>query len=146
MPTRYDSAGRIQPIEYRNLAIPAECLLCKRIGTSPDEIFANLQVELGFYGDCYLCQNCCHEVASFVMAVPYEQHQQNKHQLSVLDAKIFELKKKNAYLRSLLDARIDSSGDSESDSDGAVSVPLFETEPDTTFIDRILDADESVSS
>lgn len=145
-PTRYDSSGRVQPIEYRNLAVPAECLLCKRIGSSPDEIFADLRVELAFYGDCYMCQNCCHELASFVMAVSFERHQQVKDENSVLDTRVVGLIKKVNYLKGLLDARIDSSGRSEPDSDGTVGVPLLEVEPLTTFLDSVLDSDKPVSS
>lgn len=146
MSTRYNSSGRIQPIEYRNLARPGECLLCKRIGRSPDEIFANIGVELDFYGDCYLCQDCCHEFASFVMAVPEDTHRKLVDEYVALQAINVGLVKKIEYLRGLLDARINSAGSSKSDSDEPSGVPVFETEPDTGFIDSILEPNKSVSS
>lgn len=146
MPTRYDSSGKIQPTEFRNLLAPAECLMCKRIGRQSDEIFANLGVELEFYGMCYLCQDCCHEVANFVMCVPPEQHDHLKDEYLVLQANNHGLTKKVEYLKGLLDARIDSAGSSESDSDGDASVSLFEVDDAADEIDRILKSEQSKSA
>lgn len=146
IPTRYDSAGRVQPTEYRNLIAPAECLLCKRIGHEPDEVFANIGVELDLYGQCYLCTDCCFEIAAFVLCVPPDEHQRLKDEYVALGAINHGLIKKNEYLKGLLDARINTAGSGEPDSDGSVSVPLLEVDSAADEIDRILNADQSKSA
>lgn len=140
MSTRYDSAGRVQPIEFGNLISPGTCCLCARIGRDRHEIFADLGVELDHYGMLYLCQDCCLELASFVMAVPAEQVELYKLSVEELKKDLTILHQQNEYLRGLLDARIESAGvvDSEPDSDEPDGVPVLTTESATADLDKLL--------
>lgn len=144
--TRYDSSGRIQPIEFRNLWHPGTCALCARIGRSSDEHFANLQVELEFYGSIYLCLDCCAEVGDFIRMIPREKMELLALERDNLAQALASANNENVYLRGLLNARIDSAGSSESDGYESASVPLFEVDDSADELDRILNPDESVAS
>lgn len=145
MQTRYDSSGRVQPTEGRYLIQPGECLLCKRIPKNSDEIFANLGVELDYYGQCYLCTDCCGELANFVLYVSPTTHQSLSDEYLAIRVQNLGLKKQVDYLKGLLDARIDFAGSSEPDSDGSSSIPLFEVNGAADEVNRILDEYESES-
>lgn len=143
MSVRMDSAARVQPIRFGDMAQPGTCLLCNRIGHSPDELFATLNVELEFYGIAYLCQECCKEVAGFVLYKDPADHEKlaNKYAVLLKDHDI--LRKQLAEAKGLLDARIDSAGSSEPDGDGTPSVPVSSAQSISTDLDRILNNDES---
>lgn len=143
MEIRQDYAGKVQPIEFKNLIAPGECLLCKRIGRQPSEIFADLHVELEFYGVAYLCTDCCMELANFVGAVDSDVHKRLKTEYHTLVETLATMTKQIEYLKGLLNARIDSVGGSESFSDGDASLPLFEVDSPADSVDRILNEYES---
>jgi hypothetical protein len=140
MPVRYDTSGKVQPVEFGYMAHPGTCLGCSRIGRRNSEIFASLAVELDHYGVVYLCQDCCAEIAGFILFVPPEKSQELESKLA---AAVIMLDKKDnqiAYLKGLLNARIDLAGSSEPISDGSPSSSVSEIEPDTDFIDSILNS------
>lgn len=144
--TRYDSSGRIQPIESRNLWHPGHCALCGRIGRSPEEHFANLQVELDFFGSIYLCLDCCAEVAAFIQFLPPQDLVDTQVALERAEHANEVLTAQNEYLRGLLDARINLAGSSESDSDGDDGFSLPEIDDAADEIDRILESEQSKSA
>jgi len=140
MGTRYDSSGRVQPIEYGNLINPGTCALCNRIGRDPHEIFADLGVELEYYGMMYLCQDCCLELADFVMAVPQDRYDPMLARLKSTEHTLLEVMKQNEYLRGLLNVRIESAGIivGEPDSDGDDDISLPEAESAAAEVDRLI--------
>lgn len=148
MATRYDSSGRVQPIEFGNLISPATCVLCNRIGRERHEIFANLGIELEFYGGVYLCQDCCLELAGFVMAVPHETVELYRITVEELKKDLTLAHAQNEYLRGLLDARIKSAGVivGEFNSDGNDDVSLPEVESAATEVDRLINEYKSKSA
>jgi hypothetical protein len=143
---RFNSAGRIQPIEGMYLVHPGHCFLCGKVPDTPMEYFANMGVELEYYGAAYLCQACCGEVADFIGFTQPEIHETVLDMNRLLAEKNRELQKSLNFAKELLNARIDTAGSSQSDFDGAVTDALFETEPNTDFIDQILNRSESESS
>lgn len=146
METRYDSAGRVQPVQYGNMAHPGICLLCNRIGKKPDEIFASLGVELEYYGVAYLCLECCAELADFIRYKSPDAFfaLKLKHEALKLENEV--LKDQLAEAKGLLNARIDSAGRRSAVGDGASSVHVSETESEPGFVDRVLNSDKSVAS
>lgn len=143
---RMDSSGRVQPVEYRHMASPATCLLCSRIGRNSDELFANLGVELEFYGVAYLCQECCCEIADFVGFVSPEIYADLRGTVHEFSKENMELREKFIYVRGLLDDRINSVGTSVDNRDGVASLPLFEVEPDPSGTSKDLKLIKSVPS
>jgi hypothetical protein len=146
METRYDSSGRVQPIQFGNMATPGTCLLCNRIGHDNTEIFASLGVELEFYGIAYLCLDCCAELADFILFKSPEAYNKLNDKYAALKKDWDILRKQLAEAKGLIDVRIDTAGDREPSGDGSASIPLFEVESDADFIDSILNSDESVSA
>ena len=148
MATRYDSSGRVQPIEYGNLISPATCVLCNRIGRDRHEIFANLGIELEFYGGVYLCQDCCLEIAGFVMAVPHETVELYMITVGKLRKELGLAYAQNEYLRGLLDVRIESAGVvvSEPDSNGDDDFSFSQIESAAAAVDRLIDEYKSKSA
>lgn len=128
MKIRQDSSGRVQPIEYRNLASPAQCLLCNRIGHSPDEIFATLGVELEFYGIAYLCTDCCNEIANFVGAVDSERYDEMVSAADQMFDNWMNALKQVDTLRGILNGRIDLAVLGEPLGDGDDGLPVSEDE------------------
>lgn len=143
---RQDSSGRVQPTEYRNLLQPGTCALCSRIGRYPEEVFANLGVELEYYGIVYLCPECCAEIADFIMFKSPERYDELTDRHIKLahdyDVAMAELTR----TRMLLNARIDSFISGESDSDGAVSLSVPEAERQSVESDSVIDSDEPESA
>lgn len=139
-------SGRVQPTEFGRLLEPASCVLCNRIGRTNDEVFANFGVELEYYGCVYMCQECCGEVASFIGYVSNERFEELEENCEAMAMLITSLNAKVAYLKGLLDARIDLAGSSEPSSDEPSGLPVFEVEPDTAFIDSVLNEHEPVSN
>lgn len=144
MDVRMNSAGRIQPIRFGDMAQPGTCLLCNRIGHDSNELFATLNVELEFYGIAYLCTECCAEVADFIMFKSPKAHQELKAKYDALQKDWNLLRAQLAETKGLLNARIDSAGTSESDGDGAAGVYVPEAEQFSDDVDRILNDDKSV--
>lgn len=143
---RFNSAGRIQPTEYRNLLQPGQCALCNRIGRTPDEIFANFSVELEYYGMLYLCQDCCNEVVSFMEGATVGQVADLRAAIREWQKGYDDLFNENQYLKELLNVRIKSAGRGEFSSNGIVSLPIFETEQPTAELDRESKSDEPESA
>lgn len=129
MSTRVDSAARVQPTEGRYLAHPGICATCGKSPDNMEEIFANPIIELEQYGYIYFCQACCAEIGSFVMMVPAKSYGHMLEKVAGLQDHIDRLDRENAYLKGLLNARIDSAGRGESVSDEPSSVSLLEVEP-----------------
>lgn len=143
---RQNSSGRVQPTESRYLLQPGTCLLCSRVGKSMDEVFANLGVELEYYGIAYLCLECCAEVADFIGFVSPERFE---IQANDLIKTIHELDETRAQLERasrLLHGRVDSAISGESDGDGTSSVPLSEAKSGSTSLYQTLNAVKSESS
>lgn len=134
MQTRIDSAGRVQPIEYRNLATPGQCLLCARIGRLPEEVFANLGVELDFYGLVYLCLDCCAEVASFICFVDPKAFNEATYEINKLKDANRALLNQLKEAKGLINARIDTAGVAVSNSTGAPSIPVLKAQPKPTGV------------
>lgn len=128
---RFDSAGRVQPVEYKYMAAPATCLLCSRIGRDSEELFANLGVELEYFGVAYLCQDCCSEIANFICYVPYDQHKTVGEDNIKLLKEAESLREKLYYVKGLLDARINSVGSNVPVGDGSSDPTLFEVESES---------------
>lgn len=139
MEIRQGSSGRVQPTEYRNLIEPATCLLCARIGRDPSEIFASLGVELSYYGQCYLCVECCAEIADFIGYVDSKVVKDYALAYDRLAAQHNKKAQDYARLKELLDARIDAFVSGESGSDGTAGVSLSETESDSDFVNQVID-------
>jgi hypothetical protein len=143
---RFNSAGRVQAIEGMYLVHPGTCLLCGKVPDSGVEYFASLGVELEYFGACYLCQACCAEIADFIGFVSPD----NAEELQTANDNLYEANKKLhrslQTAKGLLDARINSASDNLSDEHGSPSIPLFETEPDSDFVDRILNRDKPESA
>lgn len=146
MKIRQDSSGRVQPTEYRNLIHPGQCLLCARIGRTPDEVFANLGVELEFYGIAYLCTDCCMECASFVGAVDSEQWDKYRQEATAHIAEYDRLVAEVKILRSALDARVTVAIDRLLDKHGNDDLSVPEDESAAEGFDRLLKQDESEPS
>ena len=138
-----NSACRIQPIRYGDMAQPGTCLLCNRIGHNPDELFATLNVELAFYGIAYLCTECCAEIADFIMFKSPKAHQELSAKYEALQKDWNILRAQLAEAKGLLDARINSAGSGEPDGDGTASVPVSQAQSISVDLDRILNNDKS---
>jgi hypothetical protein len=146
MQTRYESSARVQPTEGKYLAHPGTCAICGKVPSNMEEIFANPLIELEQYGYIYFCTACCFEVGSFVMMVPSDEAQYLKAAVNGLETSLRNAKNENTYLRGLLDARISAAGSGESDSDGVVSIPLFEVESGQDSIDSLINGLQSESA
>lgn len=140
---RYDNSGRVQPTEFGRMAHPGTCLLCSRVGTFPEEVFANLGVELEFYGVAYLCLECCAELASFVNYKAPQEYELLLDSLEKYRERNVSLSNQLAEAKRLLDVRIESAGYREPSRDGFVDVPLFEVDSAADEVDRILNDNES---
>lgn len=117
---------------------PGLCLLCSRPGNAPEEVFANLGVELEYYGVAYLCLECCAEIADFILFKSPDAYESLLDSLETYRRRTIQLSEQLAEAKRLVDVRIDSAGDSVFGSDGSVSVPLFEVDSTADEIDRIL--------
>lgn len=146
METRYSSSGRVQPIQYGNMALPGTCLLCNRIGHTQDEVFATLGVELEFYGLAYLCLDCCAEIADFIMFKPPARMDALEQQVTMLVTSNFKLQASLAEAKGLINARIDAAGRDEPRSDGDVSVSVPEVESGSAEVNQDTDGNEPVAS
>lgn len=127
MQTRIDSSGRVQPTEYRNLSTPGQCLLCSRIGRLPEEIFANLGVELDFYGLVYLCLDCCAEVANFICFIDPKRVAEAEQEVKTLKDANRSLLNQLQEAKGLINARIDTAGNRVSPSNGTTSPTVLKT-------------------
>lgn len=123
---RQDSSGRVQPTATGYIAHPGQCLLCARPPIQGGEIFANLGVELEYYGVAYLCLDCCGEIANFINHKSPEQYDKIFDANIELIHKIDETQAQLERAQRLLHGRIDSVIAGEPDSDGTSSVPLSE--------------------
>jgi hypothetical protein len=139
---RYDDSGRIQPTHFGHMLHPATCLLCSRIGKAPEEVFANLGVDLEFYGMVYLCLDCCAEVAGFIKFVSTDRFDTLQEQVGLLSDRNSKLLLQLDEARRLVDVRIDNAGDSLFDSDVDASVPVPASDGATDSIDRLLNDNE----
>jgi hypothetical protein len=140
---RYDSSARVQPTEFGRMLQPGLCLLCSRPGRFPEEIFANLGVELEYYGVAYLCMECCAEIADFILFKSPDAYDDLLDSLKENRLRNIQLSEQLAEAKRLLDVRIDSAGDRFVGRDGAVSIPLLEADGSADEIDRILNYSES---
>ena len=140
---RYDNAGRIQPTAFGRMLHPGLCMLCSRPGNDPDEVFANLGVELEDYGSVYLCLECCAEVASFIEFKAPDAYDTLLDSIENYRTRNIQLSNQLAEAKRLLDVRIESAGYRELHSDGSVDVPLFEVDSAADEVDRILNDHES---
>jgi hypothetical protein len=143
MEIRYDSAAKVQPVEFRYMATPGTCLGCNRIGVSEDEIFAYLQVELEFYGVVYLCTDCCRDIAAFVGFLPPDSYRTLQLKYAKLETQLEHEKAKTTYLKGILDVRIDAAGRGKLVSDDPARIPISKTQPATNIVDQVLNGDES---
>lgn len=146
MDVRTDYSGRIQSIRYGNMAEPGTCLLCGRIGRTADELFANLQTELEYYGIAYLCTDCCAEAADFILYKSPEKYEELKRKYEALQRDWNALRSQLAEAKGLLDARINSAGSSEPNGNGTAGVHVSSSESEPDDIDRILNDNEPVSA
>jgi hypothetical protein len=142
---RYDSAAKVQPVEYRYIATPGTCLGCNRIGVSEDEIFAYLQVELEFYGVVYLCTDCCRDIAAFVGFLPPASYRALQAKYDELVNQLDHEKSKTTYLKGLLDVRIDAAGRGQLVSDDPARVSISKAKPAPDIVDQVLNGDKSES-
>jgi hypothetical protein len=110
------------------------------------EYFANLGVELEYFGAAYLCQACCAEVADFIGFTQPEIHETILDMNRLLAEKNVELQKSLKFAKELLNARIDTAGDRESGEHESLGLPLFEVESNSDYIDQVLDRSKSESS
>jgi hypothetical protein len=140
---RYDSSGRVQPTEFGRMLDPGLCLLCSRPGNSSEEVFANLGVELEYYGVAYLCLECCAEIADFVLFKSPDAYNSLLDSLDIYRRRNIQLSEQLAEAKRLVDVRINSAGDNVISSDGSVSVPLFEVDSPADEVDRILNDHKS---
>lgn len=140
---RQGLSGRVQPIDAQYLAEPATCCMCARPPRDPREIFLNLGVELDFFGFLYLCSDCAVEIGESVGSVPHEQHIAVSSLAEEQDRIITENDNQIAYLKGLLDARIDLARFSKPDGNGPVDVSLFENESGQDDVDSIINGIES---
>lgn len=109
------------------------------------EVFANLGVELEYYGVAYLCFDCCAEVADFIQFVNPAKWQQTFDANINLIHKIDETRADLERAKRLLHARIDSIVSGEFDGDGASGVPVSETESEPTSLYQALNRGKSES-
>jgi len=143
---RFNSAGRVQAIEGMYLVHPGTCFLCGKVPDNGMEYFANLGVELEYYGAAYLCQACCAEVADFIGYTQPTLHDALLNSNALLAERNQQLQKSLDFAKELLNARVDSAGDSQSNFDGLVSDLVLKTESDADYIDSASDRGESESS
>jgi hypothetical protein len=143
---RFNSAGRVQPIEGMYLVHPGTCFLCGKVPDNGMEYFANLGVELEYFGAAYLCQACCAEVADFIGFTQPEIHETILDMNRMLAEKNVELQKSLKFAKELLNARIDTAGSDQSHFDGFVSDLVLETESDSDYLDTASNRSESESS
>jgi hypothetical protein len=139
---RYDNSGRIQPTEFGRMLDPGLCLLCSRPGRTQDEVFANLGVEIEYYGIAFLCLECCAEVADFINFVSPEKHANNEAEIKDLKDDMVRLKAQLGEAKGLLNARIDSAVDCKHDSDGTASIPFPKVDRTADEVNRILNVDK----
>ena len=141
--TLYDTTARVQGMPYRHLRLPGQCVMCNRIGTSSDEVFADLRVDLEVYGDVYLCLDCCTEVAKFIKYVNPTEVEHLREHLAAAQKAVDMMFKQLNYFGSVLNARITAVGDGMSLDDVNASIPVSETEYDADFINSVLVGNES---
>jgi hypothetical protein len=122
---------------------PGLCLLCNRPGKFPEEVFANLGVELEYYGVAYLCLECCAEIADFILFKSPDAYDDLLDFLKENRNRNLQLSEQLAEAKRLIDVRIDTAGDRVASLNGTVSLPLFETDSPTDEVDRILNDSES---
>lgn len=143
---RQDSSGRVQPTQTGYIAHPGTCLLCSRPPVQEGEIFANLGVELEYYGVAYLCLDCCAEIADFIQFVSPDVVDLVRSQNIGLIHKLDEVESHLERARKLTHARIDSFISGESDSDGASGVSILEAKSEPISLYQTLNRSKSESS
>lgn len=143
---RFNSAGRVQAIEGMYLVHPGTCFLCGKVPDNSTEYFANLGVELEYFGAAYLCQACCAEISDFIGFIQPEAYQTLLDMNHLLAEKNQELQKSLEFAKELLNARIDTAGTSQSHFDGLVSDLVLETQSDSDYVDKVLDGGKSESA
>jgi hypothetical protein len=120
--------------------------MCGRAPKNTEEPFLNLFVELDYFGALYLCTDCGSEIAEAMGYIPHERHQRLRDEYEVSSDIVLQQFQKINYLKGLLDARIDSAGSSEPDSNGIASVPVLEDESGQDSVDEIINGLQSVSA
>lgn len=146
MKLREGTSGRVQPVNGQYLAHPSACCMCGRAPKSTEEPFLNLFVELDYFGALYLCTDCGSEIAEAMGYIPHERHQRLRDEYVISSDIVLQQFQKINYLKGLLDARIDSAGSSEPDSNGTSGVPVLEDESGQDSVDEIIDGLESVAA
>jgi hypothetical protein len=136
---RQGLSGRVQPILGQYLAHPSHCAMCTRTPHTPEEYFLNLNVELDYFGFMYLCPDCAVEIGESVSSVPYERFQELEEHAAAMSVLIVENTNQIAYLKGLLDARIDLARSGVPNSDESVSVPVLEVESESDDVDSLID-------
>ena len=142
METRYSSAGKVQPIEGKNLIEPGTCLTCSKPCYDPSEIWANPGVEIEHYGMVYICLDCCAELADFINFKSPKAYRDLDEKYKALHKDWNILRSQLAEAKGLLDARITSAGSSEPSGNGSADVALSKVESDAGFLDSVLNDDE----
>lgn len=140
---RQGLSGRVQPIIAQYLAEPATCCMCSRPPRVIDETFLNLGVELDYFGFLYLCGDCAVEIGESVSSLPYERAQELERRNLALERENIENAYQIAYLKGLLNARIDLARSGVISSDDDVSVPVLETESVADDFDSIINGIKS---
>jgi hypothetical protein len=143
---RFNSAGRLQPIEGMYLIHPGTCFLCGKVPETPMEYFANFGIELEYYGAVYLCQVCCAEVADFIGYAQPGIHETVLDLNRLLVEKNTQLQQSLNFAKELLNARVDTAGTNQSHFDGLVSDIVLKTESNSDYVDSTPDGSKSESS
>ena len=143
---RFNSAGRVQPVEGMYLIHPGTCMLCGKVPDNGQEYFASLGIELEYYGMVYLCQACCNEIADFSGFVPTDTLNAVLRTNEILTNKNIEVQKSLAAAKEMLNARIDAAGRSEYNLHEPAGISVSEVKSDADFIDSILNGEQPESS
>lgn len=92
---KFDPSGRIIPVTGADM-LPGKCMVCGT--TQHSRGFADLRVDLEFYGTAYLCYTCIAEVASIWKFTPPEKVAFN---LGVIDQLNSEIARLNRQIKSM---------------------------------------------
>lgn len=121
--------GILQPIKFSLMLSPAQCIMCRRIGREPNEIFLDFRVDLEEYGCIYLCVDCAEAVARFIGYVSEDEHGLVNDAYNELSKVYVEQLVITKNLEKILNARINTVSDSEHVLNGPDSLPILKVEP-----------------
>lgn len=115
-------SDRIRKIDAGNMMLPACCMICGSV--SDENGYADLQLQIEWHGNLYLCSKCSFSIAEFWGAVRPEEHAELRQERDDLEVAMLKFRGQVEQFGVLRDAAlaISESNDSVDPNNYGVSV------------------------